>query len=173
MSRHDVDSLGPPTRVHVTHYRLGYWPRLRLRLSCCPCSWNINWALIICQGSVPSMFMFCVPQQGQWSDPRQPWVIPSNPLTLIHPPPHTPYTHGFIFPPAKSFLSAFPSLVICFPPPCFMTFIICSLFQSGILCPGHSLSPHLFYLFIYPLSWMHLHSSQVALTWFILSYRVF
>lgn len=115
MSRHDVDPLGPPTRVHVTHYRLGCWPRLWLWLPSCPCSWNIYWALIICQGSVPSMFMFCVPQQGQWSDPRQPWVIPSNPLTLIHPPPH-PHTHTALFsllPSPSSLLS--PNLPFLFP----------------------------------------------------------
>ncbi len=89
-----------------------------------PNSWNINCTLIICWGSVLSVFMFHIHQQGQWSDPPPTQSIPSRPLTLIHPPcppppptPDTTHTHAtalLVVTPAKSLSILLPLLVICF-----------------------------------------------------------
>lgn len=107
--------------VRFIHCRLGLSTSPRLWLPSCPNSWNINRTLIICRGSVLSVFMFHIHQQGQWSDPRQLKVIPSRPLTLIHPPcpPPTPDTHThatalLVVTPAKSLSILLPLLVICF-----------------------------------------------------------
>lgn len=111
--------------VRFIHCRLGYQPQPRLWLPSSPKSWNINCTLIIFWGSVLSVFMFHIHQQGQWSDPRQLKVIPSRPLTLIHPPcpPPTPDTHKhthtyatvlLVVTPANSLSILLSLLVICF-----------------------------------------------------------